>query len=215
MSATPRLYSSPGAAAASATRQVPNISWVECFARHDQVVNEITQRRNRIVQTFQTHGVAYALIGGQAVAAWVASVDPDAVRTTKDVDILLNQADLPQASAAAAAAGFSYEEVMNVPMFVELAAPSPKRAVHIVWADQLVRAHEQVPAPRVDESTVLGGMAVASLDALLRMKLTAWRRHDQVHVDDLLKVGLIDATWVARFPPELAARLQFLIANPE
>jgi hypothetical protein len=32
--------------------------------------------------------------GGNAVAAWVATVDPSAVRNTQDVDILLRRADL-------------------------------------------------------------------------------------------------------------------------
>jgi len=47
------------------------------------------------------------------------------------------------------------------------------------------------------------------------MKLTSFRRKDQVHVLDMLDVGLIDATWCARFPPELAARLQELVDNPD
>jgi hypothetical protein len=32
---------------------------------------------------------------------------------------------------------------------------------------------------------------------------------------DLLEVGLMDATWLERLPPELAARLQTLIDTPE
>jgi hypothetical protein len=47
------------------------------------------------------------------------------------------------------------------------------------------------------------------------MKLTSYRRKDQVHLLDMLEIGLIDATWPARFPPELAARLQQLIDTPD
>ena len=36
----------------------------------------------------------YALVGGQAVALWVATKDPAAVRTTKDVDILLRRQEM-------------------------------------------------------------------------------------------------------------------------
>jgi hypothetical protein len=46
------------------------------------------------------------------------------------------------------------------------------------------------------------------------MKLTSYRRRDQVHLEDMLEIGLIDASWVTRFPPELAARLQHLIDTP-
>jgi hypothetical protein len=36
-----------------------------------------------------------------------------------------------------------------------------------------------------------------------------------VDLQDMLEVGLIDASWPARFPPELGARLQLLIDTPE
>ena len=36
-----------------------------------------------------------------------------------------------------------------------------------------------------------------------------------VHLLDMLDVGLIDASWRDRLPPELAERLQALIDNPE
>jgi hypothetical protein len=47
------------------------------------------------------------------------------------------------------------------------------------------------------------------------MKLTSYRDKDRTHLRDLLDVGLIDATWPARFPPELAARLQQVLDTPE
>lgn len=60
---------------------------------------------------------------------------------------------------------------------------------------------------------VAGGNAVA--ESLVLRKLTAFRRKDQVHLLDLLQVKLIDASWIARLPAPLAARLQELIDNPE
>jgi hypothetical protein len=50
---------------------------------------------------------------------------------------------------------------------------------------------------------------------LVRMKLIAFRLKDRVHLLDLIGVGLIDASWPARFPPELGSRLQELLDNPE
>ena len=52
------------------------------------------------------------------------------------------------------------------------------------------------------------------LESLVRMKLTSFRDKDRMHIRDLIGVGLIDATWPARFPPELAARLQELLDDP-
>ncbi|MFM9960927.1 MAG: hypothetical protein ACKV2Q_06855 [Planctomycetaceae bacterium] len=42
---------------------------------------------------------------------------------------------------------------------------------------------------------------------LIRMKLTAFRTVDRVHLDDLLSVQLFDPSWTDRFPPEFASRL--------
>ena len=54
-----------------------------------------------------------------------------------------------------------------------------------------------------------------SLESLVRMKLSSYRRKDQVHLLDMLGIGLIDATCPSRYPPELAARLQHLINTPD
>ena len=69
--------------------------------------------------------------------------------------------------------------------------------------------HRTSPSPRRLPPRVL------ELLALLRMKLTAFRLKDQVHIMDMIEVGLIDAGWVNRLPPELGARLQELLDNPE
>ena len=58
---------------------------------------------------------------------------------------------------------------------------------------------------RVDEATVRN---TPDVDILLRLK-------DQVHIQDFITVGLVDATWLARLPPELGARLQQLLDNPD
>jgi hypothetical protein len=195
---------------------VGTMPWNDIFTRYERAMDETEGRKRRITASLAKHAVPYALVGGQAVVAWVSTIDPDATRTTKDVDILLQRDDLARAKMAAAEANFEYLEIAGVGMFVEASSPSPKRAVHIVWAGEFVRPHEPLPAPPISDTVVMGqGMSVVSLEWLVKMKLTAWRRHDQVHVDDLLKVGLIDASWLAKLPSELAARLQHLIDNPE
>ena len=41
------------------------------------------------------------------------------------------------------------------------------------------------------------------------------RRSDQIHLLDMLSLGLIDASWLPRLVPEHAARLQQLIDDPD
>ena len=71
-----------------------------------------------------------------------------------------------------------------------------------------VRPEYLLPAPDVDESEQATFFRLLSLESLVRMKLTSFRDKDRMHLRDLLEVGLIDAAWPARFPPELAARLR-------
>ena len=71
------------------------------------------------------------------------------------------------------------------------------------------------PVPDAAESVSFKSYRVLSLEALVRMKLTSNRDKDRTHVRDMISVGLIDASWPARYPPELAARLQHLIDTPD
>ena len=63
-------------------------------------IEAVSQRLTRFTRAMSEAGVPYALVGGQAVAIWVASRDPSAVRTTKDIDVLLNRDDLAAARPA-------------------------------------------------------------------------------------------------------------------
>jgi len=67
----------------------------------------------------------------------------------------------------------------------------------------------------VSESEDAGPFRVISLDALVRVKLTAFRDKDRVHLRDLIGVGLVDAQWPAKLPQVLADRLRQLLDNPE
>jgi len=59
------------------------------------------------------------------------------------------------------------------------------------------------------------GFDVVPLEALVRMKLNSFHRKDQVHLQDMLNIGLIDATWMDRLLPQQAGRLQQLIDDPD
>lgn len=110
-------------------------------------LEDVQRRLERIVAAFNDAGVPYALVGGQAVASWVSSIAPDAVRTTKNVDVLLRRDDLGRARTAARGADFDYFEVIGVGMFLERTNPHPKRAVHILWSGERVRPEYPLPSP--------------------------------------------------------------------
>jgi hypothetical protein len=90
--------------------------------------------------------------------------------------------------------------------------------VHIIFANEKVRAHELAANPDVSEGVDVGGgepFRVLKLEALVRIKLTAWRDKDRTHLRDLIGVGLVDGAWPMQIGGELGARLQQLIDTPE
>ncbi len=57
-------------------------------------VELVKQRLQRATSALESAGIKYAVIGGNAVAAWVAQVDPAAARNTVDVDLLVERGRL-------------------------------------------------------------------------------------------------------------------------
>jgi hypothetical protein len=180
-----------------------------------RAVEKVRERLLRATAALEGAAVPYAVIGGNAVAAWVARVDEAAVRNTQDVDILLRRADLPLAQAALEKAGFIYRHAAGIDMFLDGPGAKARDAVHILYANEKVRPEYLLPTPDITEVERGPAYQMLTLEALVRMKLTSYRRKDQVHVSDMLEVGLIDASWLPGLPPELASRLQQLIDTPE
>jgi hypothetical protein len=184
----------------------------------DRMVLAVERVRDRLLRAsraLEAAGVPYAVVGGNAVAAWVALRDASAVRNTQDVDILLRRADLEAAAEALAKAGFVRRDVAGIEIFLDGPDAKARDAVHVVLAGEKVRPEYAAAAPDVSESEKPGGFRVLTLEALVRMKLTSFRDKDRVHLRDMLEVGLIDRSWTSRFGPELGARLQQLIDTPE
>lgn len=178
-------------------------------------VEAVRRRLERATQLLGDAGVPYAVVGGNAVGAWVARVDQAAVRNTQDVDILIRRADLPAATAALEAGGFVHRHAAGIEMFLDGEGAKARDAVHIVFAGEKVRDDYVTAAPDADDVEFIESFRVLDLESLVRMKLTSFRRKDQVHILDLIGVGLIDNTWPARFVPELEERLQELLDDPD
>lgn len=185
------------------------------WERMIRAVENVRDRLFRATAALEKGGVPYAVVGGNAVAAWVSKVDQAAVRNTQDVDLLLRREDLPRATAALAEVGFVHRHVAGIDRFLDGPTAKARDAVHVVFAGEKVRDEYLLAAPEVEESERADSYQVLRLDSLVRMKLTSFRRKDQVHLLDLLGVGLIDASWLPRLPPELAGRLQHLIDTPD
>ena len=175
---------------------------------------KVKERLRRAANALDAADVPYAVVGGNAVAEWVARVDDEAVRTTREVDLMVRRADLPAMRSALAAASFVYQNVMDVNVFLDGPEGKPSGGLHVLLAGEKVHVGDEFACPEVDESERAVEFQVVALAALVRMKLTSWRLKDRVHLLDMIQVGLIDATWPARLPSPLGKRLQELLDNP-
>ena len=176
---------------------------------------KVKDRLRRATAALGRAGVPYAVVGGNAVAEWVGRVDEGAIRNTRDVDILIRRTDLAAAKAAMEAAGWVHAQVTDVDMFLDGPNGRPSEAVHMLFAGEKVRQDDATLTPDIGESEPAAEFQVVALAALVRMKLNAFRLKDQVHLLDMIGVGLVDQTWPARLPLELAPRLQQLLDNPD
>jgi len=190
---------------------IGDVSW----ERMIRAVEKVRERLRRAVAALEAASVPYAVADGIAVAAWVSRVDEAAVRNTQDVDILLRRVDLAPARAALAKAGFIHRHAKGLDMFLDGPTAKARDSVHIVFAAEKVKPDSLLPTPDVTESEATETFRLVTLEALVRMKLTAFRDKDRTHLRDLIEVGLVDITWVQRLPAELAVRLKALLDTPE
>jgi len=185
------------------------------FNRMFSAVEKVKERLERSCGALEKAQVPYAIIGGNAVAVWVATKDDGAVRNTRDVDLLMNSEDLDRATQALSSVGFIRDQVMNVTVFLDGPEGKPSQGIHVLLAEQKVKESYASPTPRVDQSQVIENKRVVELNQLVEMKLNSYRDKDRTHLRDMIGVGLIDETWPARFEPSLGQRLQELLESSD
>lgn len=201
----------------SAPIALQSVSW----QRMAKGIDDVRQRLERAAPALTGHRVDYAVAGGNAVAAWVSRVDESSVRNTRDVDILLRREDMARAIEALASAGFAHRRVSSpgkmAAMDVFLDGPDGKvrDAVHVLWAGEKAVPDAIDSTPELRETENTGSFDLVPLEDIVRMKLVSFRDKDRMHLRDLIAVQLVDSSWLARFPHDLARRLQTILDDPE
>src|SRR3984893_12849218 len=135
--------------------------------RMERAVAKVRERLLRTTSALNQIGVPYAVVGGNAVASWVATVDEGAVRNTRDVDLLVQRADLPAITAALERAGFVRDDVLDLVMFRDGAEGKVSEAVHLLFAGEKTRPDHPLPAPEIQTVTDPANFRVIELESLL------------------------------------------------
>jgi hypothetical protein len=187
----------------------------EILERMERAVLKVRERLIRSTTALGQAGLDYAVAGGNAVASWVSTIDEGAVRNTRDVDLLVNRSDLAAIISALENAGFVHDQVMDVLMFRDGPQGKPSEAIHLLFANEILRPEHPLPMPEIETVDDPAGFKVIRLESLVLMKLMSNRLKDLVHLQDLIRVRLIDEEWPGKFMPLLGERLQKLLDNPE
>src|SRR5580693_2373848 len=92
---------------------------------------KVKERLRRATKALDDAGVPYAVVGN-AVAEWVARVDEDAIRNTRDVDLLIRRADFAATRTALETVGFVYHHLLDVDVFIDGPQGKPSGGVHLL-----------------------------------------------------------------------------------
>jgi hypothetical protein len=193
------------------------IEFLEEAVAKGEAVNLVFEERlfnlvgilQKIADSLTAAGIPYELVGGLAVLIHVEEADPTHSVLTRDVDILVNRSDLERVVAVAESQGFRFRHAAGVDML--LYGDKAPSAVHLLFSGENVKATQAAPNPAVapERKTIKGQeVAVIPVTDLVRMKLSANRDKDRVHLRSLDAAGLITPEIERGLPKLLRARLQ-------
>lgn len=191
--------------------------FLEEVAEKGEAVNLVFEERlfklvgilQKIAHPLAAANVPYEVIGGLAVLIHVERADPAHSVLTRDVDIMIRRSDLDRVIAVAEEQGFKFRHVAGVDML--LYGGKALNAIHLLFAEEKVKPSQAVPNPPLfpERKEVKGEeVYVMPVADLVRMKLSANRDKDRVHIRSLDAAGLITAEIERQLPEPLRGRLQ-------
>lgn len=190
--------------------------FLEEAAEKGEVANLVFEERlfklvgilQRITNPLNAAKVPYEVVGGLAVLIHVEQADPTHSVLTRDVDIMVRRSDLEKIISVTEAQGFKFRHVAGVDML--LYGGKALNSIHLLFAEEKVKAAEAISNPALSPQpmNILGEeVYVAPLADLVRMKLSAYRLKDRVHIQSLDAAGLITAAIESGLTEPLRKRL--------
>lgn len=165
----------------------------------------------RITEPLGNKGVPHELVGGMAVLVHLEAADPSLTMLTRDVDLMIRRVDLARVQEIAACHGFNFRHSAGLDMLIGDLSEKARNAVHLIFSGERVREGQVTPNPPIlPERGLLQGIEVPVIRVpdLVRMKLSAYRDKDRVHVRAIDAAGLVTSEIEAQLLPELRERLK-------
>ena len=114
---------------------------------YDRHVRQLFDTIDRLARALAQARIEYRLVGGIAVFLHVHERDPLAARSTRDVDVAVNRADLERIIEAVRPVGFEFRHAAGVDMLVDAREPRARSAVHLALVGEKVRPEDTEPVP--------------------------------------------------------------------
>ncbi len=171
----------------------------------------LTEDLGRLLELFKSANVAFEVIGGVAVNVHLmAALKRSRSFVTRDIDLLVNRADLPAIVKAASEAGYSAKRMMGGYALLQ-PGQELSEAAHILFVGEKPKSAYPVNNPNLEPQFFeFFGMSVpvAPVRDLLILKLNSLRPKDVVHLEVLDEVGFITPELEQQLPPALKGRLR-------
>lgn len=185
---------------------------IEVLDRIERAVRRVQDCLDHGSRLFHDHGIRYAVGGSNAASLWIATVDKSAVRQARDVELAVYAVDIERASDVVLAHGFTRMESAKAPSFGLIDSLSKRPILRLTTFEEFWEPQSQL---EIEGVCRIQDYEVLTLDALVRQMLVRHKLDDRVDLRDMMDVGLVDATWPAKFSPEIGARLQHLLDTPD
>jgi hypothetical protein len=148
-----------------------------------------------------------------AVYIYANQIDPLNARLTPDVDICIRRRDLDKILPFVDRHRFQLVVRSGIDTLLDRDEPKTRRAVHLIYSGEKVRADYLAPVPEIETPELIDGFRIAPISQLLVMKLTSNKLKDQAHIRDLLNVDLITPEMEAAIPDFLRERYEYIKAH--
>jgi hypothetical protein len=173
--------------------------------RKGEAVNTLFEERlfdlvgvlHRISDALTAEHIPHELIGGLAVLIHVEAANPEHSTLTRDVDVMVDRADLDRIKHAAATTGMRFRHEYRP-------ARSEKSAVRLMFSCESFNPPIRPEPKHVHGKDVL----VIPVADLVRMKLSSYRLKDQGTHSSHGRCGLITSEIEKNLEPDLVARLK-------
>ena len=193
------------------------VQYLEEMASKGEAVNLVFEERlfnlvgilQKITDLLTAANIPHEVISGLAVLIHVEEADPTHSMLTRDVDIMIRRSDLERVIAVAESQGFRFRHAAGLDMLLH--GGKAANAVHLLFTGEKVKPSQVIPNPELSpERKRIQGREVAVIPVadLLRMKLSANRDKDRVHIRSLDAAGLITPEIERGLPEPLRAKLQ-------